>query len=268
VSESVGQRVATASPVSGGAVVIRETALDPALPLYGQPDWQTRFPWLFQATTGAGLDRDFDLSFFGHSPAGKVLERWRSIRRATGFNSVAHARQVHGAEIVEHNHLDSGIVLLDDADGHVTDTPGLLLAVSIADCVPIFLVDATRHAIALLHAGWRGVAAGMLERGIEALLRYGGLQQDVHCHLGPCICVRCYEVGPEVHEALGLPRPPTNSPVDLHAALVARAIAAGIQASHVSRSAFCTRCDNSTFFSHRAGQRERQMGLLGIRGAV
>jgi hypothetical protein len=251
--------------VSGGAVVIREAVFDLPVPLYGQPEWQTRFPWLFQATTGAGAGRDFDLSFFGHSPSGKVLERWGAIRQVTGFDSVVHARQVHGAEIIDHDHLDRGIVLRDDADGHVTDTAGLLLAVSIADCVPIFLVDASRHAIALLHAGWRGVAAGMLERGIGAVLRHGGSLQDLHCHLGPAICGRCYEVGPEVHEALGQPRPERNSPVDLHVMLVARALAAGIPGGSVSRSAFCTRCDNGTFFSHRAGQRERQMGLLGIR---
>ncbi|MEX2282978.1 MAG: polyphenol oxidase family protein [Gemmatimonadota bacterium] len=268
MNQSVGQRDTTASPVSGGAVVIREAALDLVLPLYAQPEWQTRFPWLFQATTGAGADYDFDLSFFGHSPSGKVLERWRAIRQFAGFESMVHARQVHGAQIIAHDHLDGGILLRDDADGHVTGTAGLLLAISIADCVPIFLVDASRHAIALLHAGWRGVAAGMLERGIGALLRHGAIVEDLHCHLGPAICGRCYEVGPEVHEALGQPRPETNSPVDLYAVLVARALAAGIPAGSVSQSAFCTRCDHGTFFSHRAGQRERQMGLLGIRRVV
>ena len=152
--------VQTASSTFGEAVVIREVALPTSTPLYAQPDWTTRFPWLFQATTGAGEHGDFDLSFFGRSQSGAVFERWRTVRAETGFEGVMHARQVHGATILQHDHCNAGITLLDGADGHVTSTRGLLLAVSIADCVPIFVVDADRQAIALLHAGWRGVAGG------------------------------------------------------------------------------------------------------------
>ena len=265
MTSSVGSHGDTASPAFGGAVVIREVALSTSAPLYAQPEWQTRFPWLFQATTGVGAQSDFDLSFFGRSQAGAVFERWRTIRAETGFESVIHARQVHGATILEHDHRDVGIVLLDDADGHVTATRGLLLAVSIADCVPIFVVDADRQAIALLHAGWRGVAGGVLENGVQALQRSGSSAHNLFVHFGPAICGRCYEVGPEVHEALGLARPAGNTPVDLYAVLARRAAQIGIPTNQVSASAFCTRCDDDTFFSHRAGRRERQMGLLGVR---
>ena len=260
--------VQTASSNFGEAVVIREVAMPTSTPLYAHPEWQTRFPWLFQATTGAGAHGDFDLSFFGRSPAGAVFERWRTVRGEAGFESVVHARQVHGATILQHDHRNAATILCDDADGHVTATPGLLLAVSVADCVPIFVVDADRQAIALLHAGWRGVAGGVLENGVQALQRNGSSADNLFVHLGPAICGRCYEVGPEVHEALGRPRPAGNTPVDLYAALAGRAADIGIPLSQVSASAFCTRCNGDTFFSHRAGRRERQMGLLGIRSRV
>src|SRR5690606_18360795 len=101
-------------------------------------------------------------------------------------------------------------------DGHATRAPGLLLAVSVADCVPVSLVDPERRAVALLHAGWRGAAAGILERGLEVLAeRLLARPEDLHVHLGPAICGGCYEVGPEVHRALGLPEPPAPAPVDL-----------------------------------------------------
>jgi polyphenol oxidase len=261
-------RLRSASPDHGGAVFIREQHIHPELPLFGNPDWQARFPWLFHATSGAGSRRDFDLSFFGRSPAGNVFDRWRAIQEATGFSSVVHARQVHGAVVLDHLASPKGINIRDDADGHVTTRPGILLAVSIADCVPVFLVDQEQRGIALLHAGWRGVVAGILERGVEQLIRTSGAQPgDLYCYFGPAICGRCYEVGPEVHEALGLERPAANTPVDLRAVLGDRARRLGLSPDRISSSESCTRCGDGTFFSHRGGARERQMGLLGIRNA-
>jgi len=259
----------TASSSHGGAVshngsafVVRETRMPGILPLYTNPAWQARFPWLFQATTGRGSGEEpFDLSFFGKSVAASVLSRWSAIREATRFGRVVHARQVHGDRILEHQQAARGIHVLDDADGHITQTTDLMLAVSIADCVPVFLVHGGSRTIALLHAGWRGAAAGILERGIEAL---GGGDSEMHCHFGPAICGKCYEVGPEVFKALGQPEPARNQPIDLRAILRDRAIAAGVPSGHVTISGWCTRCDDA-FFSHRGGMRERQMALLGIR---
>lgn len=257
----------TASPDSGGAVLIREQRMAETPPLFTNPDWQERFPSIFQATTGRGSAADpFDLSFFGQSPAGLVYLRWRAVRDATGFQNLAHARQTHSANILTYDAAVPGTLLGDHADGHVTSVGGLLLAVSIADCVPVFLVHETGHAIALLHAGWRGVAAGILESGIEALrAQVHGQVSDLYCHFGPAICGKCYEVGPEVFTALGLRAPRENQPIDLRAVLAERAARAGIPASNVSSSAFCTQCDREHFFSHRGGARERQMALLGLR---
>jgi YfiH family protein len=264
----MGQATAsTASPGSGGAVLVREERIADQPPLFANPVWQSRFPWVFQATTGRGAQADpFDLSFFGKSPTGSVWLRWRAVRDATGFHNVAHARQIHSANLLTYDEAPKGILLADDADGHVTRVAGLLLAVSIADCVPVFLLHDAGHSIALLHAGWRGAAAGILERGIEALaLQVRGRASDLHCHLGPAICGKCYEVGPEVFTALGLRVPRANQPIDLRGVLAERAVRAGIPAVNISISAFCTKCDSAQFFSHRGGARERQMALLGLR---
>jgi polyphenol oxidase len=257
----------TASPESGGAVLVREERIPDLAPLFTNPVWQTRFPGVFQATTGRGAPSDpFDLSFFGESAAGKIYIHWRAVRDVSGFPNVAHARQVHSNNILQYEEAPNGILLSDSADGHLTQAAGFLLAVSIADCVPIYLIHEAGHAIALLHAGWRGVAAGILERGIELLVRQTRANaSDFHCHFGPAICGQCYEVGPEVFTALGLRAPRNHQPIDLRAILTERATRAGIPASNVSTSAFCTRHDGEYFFSHRGGDRGRQMALLGLR---
>jgi hypothetical protein len=177
---------------------------------------------------------------------------------------MVHARQVHGTCVLRHEDVAPGLLVLDAADGHHTARSGILLAVSTADCVPVFLVDPAARAVALLHAGWRGVAGGMLAAGARALAALGGGPEGWRVHLGPAICGSCYEVGPEVHAALGLPEPATNEPVDLRAHLAERAVGLGVPAAAVTISGHCTRCPGSQFYSHRAGHAERQISVLGI----
>ncbi len=91
------------------------------------------------------------------------------------------------------------------------------------------------------------------------------LGRDVRVHLGPAICGNCYEVGPEVHVALGRPDPGWPRMVDLRAILAQQCRAAGVGPERITSSAWCTRCGDSPFFSHRAGHPERQVGVIGIR---
>ena len=140
------------------------------------------------------------------------------------------------------------------------------MGVTVADCVPVFLADPTRRALALLHAGWRGVVAGVLEKGISGLgSRFGSRPRDIFVHMGPSICGTCYEVGPEVHHALGLPVPDEPTAVDLRTILGQRALSGGILEGHITVSGFCTLCPGSPFFSHRRGEGQRQLGYLGVR---
>ena len=118
----------------------------------------------------------------------------------------------------------------------------------------------------MVHAGWRGAAAGVLEVAVGAMVDgYGADPEAMLVHLGPAICGRCYEVGPEVFEALGQPVPESTTPIDLRAVLADRARRLGVRVERVSTSWHCTRCTESHLFSHRGGDRERQVGFLGIR---
>lgn len=237
------------------------------VPCVVHPGWMERFPWLVQGTTCRGDEGGaFDLRLFGPAPGEGVMRGWERLLEATGCNGVVVARQVHGNRVIVHGDVSHGLLLAAPAaDGHATRTPGLLLAVSLADCVPVFLVDARARGVALLHAGWRGVAAGILEEGVAALDRRLGIgASDLHMHLGPSICGGCYEVSPEVHAALGLPVPAGPTPVDLRTVLARRGRTLGVPEERISRSSHCTRLGPGAFFSHRGGDSGRQVAFLGI----
>lgn len=249
---------------------VAEVLLPGGVPLWVHPEWAERFPWLVQGTTGAGSgEAPFDLGLAGSQPVGPALDRWRALRAAAGMRTVVHARQVHGADLWLHRELGPpGIAVMDGYDGHATALPGLLLAAGVADCVPVSLVSPARRAVALVHAGWRGTAAGIVEGAAALLAREHGVElEDLWLHCGPAICGACYEVGPEVHAGVrpACAPPPGPTPIDLRAAIVERAAAAGLRPAQMTVSGHCTRCGPGAFFSHRAGSRARQMGVLGIR---
>jgi YfiH family protein len=224
------------------------------------------FRWLVQGTTARGeMEPAFDLSAFSTEPAQQVVARWRLLCKESGCPRAIHAGQVHGTDVLVHERGPPGLFIGQATDGHVTRAPGVLLTVTAADCVPIFIVDPEARAVASLHGGWRGVAAGILEAGLDRLGELTGSGRDaLYLHLGPAICGRCYEVGPEVHAALRLPTPTSPKPVDLRGVLAQRALALGLSEDRISCSDHCTRCGDSPFFSHRAGHRGRQVGAIGV----
>ncbi len=241
---------------------------DTVVPFHPVGEWLDRFPWLLAGITHAGpADEPFDLRLFGDTPSPAADERWRTLRDASGFGAVVHARQVHGTRVAVHDELAPGVHIQGDpADGHATSTSGVLLAVTVADCVPVYLVDPQRCVVALLHAGWRGIAGGILLEGVRTLrTRFRSEAVDLEVHLGPAICRNCYEVGPEVFDALKLPPPPGPSPVDVRAVLVSQALGLGLEQGHISVSEQCTVCGTARLFSHRGGRSERQSALLGVR---
>jgi YfiH family protein len=220
-----------------------------------------------QGTTARGTADEFDLRLSGQLSVSVVLGRWHLLRETLRLPRVVHARQVHGTQLLCHPTGEPpGIFLGDAADGHATLAPGVLLTVSAADCIPISIVDPKRRAIALLHGGWRGVAAGIIEEGVTMLREVAGSDPaELFLHLGPAICGACYEVGPEVHTALGLRTPRGNRPIDLRVIAARRAELLGVPAERITISTYCTRCSGSPFFSHRAGSNGRQVGVLGVR---
>ncbi|MFW6085211.1 MAG: laccase domain-containing protein, partial [Gemmatimonadota bacterium] len=164
-------------------------------------------PGLAAGVTLRGSERggedDFGLATGG--PAWRMAERYVRLARSLGFPAVAVALQVHGAELAAAADAPArGLWIPGEADGFVGVAPGRLFVVTVADCVPVYLVDPEARAFALVHAGWRGAAAGILDRALDRLS--GGrdrLPGALRMHLGPAICGDCYEVGPEVPRAFG-----------------------------------------------------------------
>jgi YfiH family protein len=210
----------------------------------------------FTTTRTAGT---FGIS--GDDPVGEVLQRWSTLQReiAGEGHRLVLGRQVHGTRVLEHSGGWTGFLLGAEADGHVASERGTGLAVTVADCVPVFIAHHS-GLVALLHSGWRGTAGRILDTAIVALARAGKPPEELRVHLGPSICGRCYEVSADVREQLtGMP---ANRPghVDLRLLIAEHARAAGVRDLTVSE--FCTRCDNDRFFSHRAGDSGRQVAVI------
>ena len=217
------------------------------------------------ANAGAGSEADFGLTTGGSSR--DVERRYEMLVSATGMHSSVVPRQVHGTGVVEADSSSGGgSRVVGEADGVMTSERGVLLAVTAADCVPVYIVDVEGRCIALLHAGWRGAAAGILEVGLSLLKgRFGVAPADVTIYLGPSICGSCYEVGVEVLRAF---RRDARGPaqIDLRAELAKKAVRSGVSAERVVRSQWCTRCGPVHLHSHRArgSKAGRMAAFLGL----
>ena len=124
---------------------------------------------------------------------------WETVlARVGGRSPLALPRQVHGARVMS----AVSAAARPEADALATATPGLLVGVVTADCMPVLLVDRRRRVAAAVHAGWRGTAAGVLEAAVEHLrAAFGARPADLEAAIGPAIAGCCYEVGVEVADA-------------------------------------------------------------------
>jgi polyphenol oxidase len=207
-----------------------------------------------------------------------------------------HSDLVHRIESVPEHQLTG--------DGLITSTPGILLAVQTADCLPLVLVDVNNRAIGVFHAGWRGTLKRIAEKGLGEMRRHFGSEpRHTKAAIGPGIHNCCYEVGPEVREKFESQfayaadlfhevkesdpirekypllflsaRPPGHSSepqkvfLDLVEANRRQLIDARVRAKNISTSEFCTACRPDLLFSYRAekGMTGRMMGVVGIRQA-
>ncbi len=156
------------------------------------------------------------------------------------------------------------------ADAAVTRTRGVVVAVQTADCLPVIFADRNGTAVGIAHAGWRGLAAGVLEATVSALQTLGVKAQDVDAWIGPGIGARAFEVGPDVHAAFCAHDPaaasafvadrPGKWKADLCALARARLAAAGVGA--VAGGGFCTHDEPARFFSYRRAPLSGRMASL------
>jgi purine-nucleoside/S-methyl-5'-thioadenosine phosphorylase / adenosine deaminase len=232
---------------------------------------------------------------------GAGSNRGKALRRAgPRLWPLVTLRQVH-SDIIHFVDSPTGSQL--DGDGLITATPGLLLGIQTADCLPIILVDPKRQAVAVFHAGWRGTLKRIVEKGVgEMRHRFGSRPRDLKAAIGSGIHGCCYEVGAEVREKFDsqfayaaklfreveerdpvrdkypmlflTARPPGHSVLpkkiflDLVEANRQQLLAVGVPAKSIEASPLCTNCRNDLLFSYRAerGRTGRMMGVIGIRG--
>src|SRR5262245_41466094 len=193
------------------------------------------------------------------------MSRWLAFRRAqAGFGAMVLGNQVHGV-VVQSVSEALGWMHVDGVDGWVTTARGTLLTVTVADCIPVYLLVPGRG-VALLHAGWRGTAARILSVGLARLLAATDASSgDVIMHLGVGICGRCYEVGSEVMRGCGVSLVGSGPwRLDLREQLMEQGTALGIR--RISTSAWCSAHDRASFYSHRAskGTDGRMVAYLGV----
>lgn len=211
---------------------------------------------------------------------------------------LAQVKQIHSAIV---RRVDRETDDVPAGDGLITNTPGLLLAIKTADCVPVLVADMKRRAVGAFHAGWRGTVARIVEKGVGEMRRqFGSEPSDLRAAIGPCIRACCYRVGEEVRtefesqfayaaelfeevfDSKALPgkypllflnqRAPGHGDTgpEIHLDLVAanrrQLQDAGVAPASIEVIAGCTACDTKRFFSHRAefGKTGRMMAVIGI----
>jgi len=202
-----------------------------------------------------------NLSSVGGVGAEHGLESREGLREQLGVRRLLRGYQVHGTTIQRVGDAvppDSEAQPEIEADGQATALLSLGTTVLTADCLPVAL--GANGAVAMVHAGWRGLAAGVLEEGVRALRELDG-DGDLVAVIGPGAGPCCYEVGEEVHAAFGgahgIGSPPSRR-IDLKAIARDRLLVAGV--SEVRDVAACTICDERFFSYRREGARAGRQG--------
>jgi YfiH family protein len=181
------------------------------------------------------------------------------LRAEIGVDRLARGHQVHGT-VVERieGQLEPGAEGRH-ADGQATALTGVGAMVLTADCLPVAL--GSRGAVAMVHAGWRGLAAGVLQSGVGAMRKLGG-EEEIVAVIGPGAGVCCYEVGHEIHAIFGgTHRAGTH--IDLRAIARERLLAAGVTV--VLEAQACTICDERFFSHRREGERAGRQAAVAWR---
>ena len=241
------------------APVLQEQPVgDVALPRLELSEWAERYGLVAGITT-----RPLSLGLWSEEPVGQVIGRWRAFGAAFAnrFPAVVLSHQVHGTAVQWHEPLPEGWLILDGIDGHATNAPGVLLTITVADCIPVYLAVPRKGVLALVHAGWRGTVGGILERAVDLLKSRGFARaSDIVMHCGVGICGECYEVGSEVADQFGRPE---STHLDLRGILAQQAHGLGVR--DVSISPWCSAEERERFFSHRAsrGRDGRMVAYLG-----
>lgn len=235
--------------------------------MYRTPDWAGQFSDLViaESTRHGG-----DVGWSTKDAPANTAENRRLLLEALGFepSQLASSHQVHGNEVLTVESPGR----YDGYDALITRKAGILLAVSVADCVPVMVYDAATKAVAAIHAGWRGTVAGIVAKTIQGMQsEFGTKPADCYAFIGTCIDECSFEVNADVADhfagefkrwdpALG------KFFIDLKQANKAQLLSAGLAEAHIAVSPYSTVTHNADYFSHRKekGLTGRFVGVIGV----
>jgi polyphenol oxidase len=226
-----------------------------------------------QSTRLGGKESKFGSFNLGESVGDEqaIVDQNRTIFcEMLGFvpNSLAKSKQVHGTEIM----YATAPGRYEGYDALYTDKKGVLVAVTIADCVPILIYDAHNQVVAAIHAGWKGSCDKIVTKYVDILKsQFKSKSSDLYAYIGTCISGPSYEVDWDVAQYFDeLYRPYDISRskyfLDLSLQNYDQLIALGVPSSQIERSKFCTLINKDQFYSHRGdhGQSGRMLAAIGL----
>ena len=221
------------------------------------PDWDLPVRAGFTTRAGGVSQSPYDaLNLALHvadDPARVHENRRRLVAQAGLPEQPRWVAQVHGTRVVHAGEVERDVT---EADAVWTDQPGQVCAVLVADCLPILLADRAGGCVAAVHAGWRGLAAGILQQAVATL---PVAASDLAACIGPCIGPEAYEVGPDVIDSIKRsdiqpvrhPSRRRSTRFQLDLAATARDVLALAGVADIRRVRHCTAGDPTRFFSYR-----------------
>ncbi len=237
-------------------------------------------PHAFSTRLGGVSEAPFDSLNLGN-PSGQsvqdspdhIRQNYQRLLQAAGFDRqiLTRVSQVHGTHVIEATRETAELPVVE-ADGIITSDSQCAVSVRVADCVPVLLASRDGRRVAAVHAGWRGVVAGVVPRAAEQLCGTAHLAGELLAAIGPCIGLDAFEVGPEVLEQFvrtwGKEAPIRSTAggkglVDLRQTVAIQLRRFGVPPEQIDISACCTWRDSEEFYSHR-----RDRGLTGRLAAV
>ncbi len=223
----------------------------------------------------AGFRHGFSTRTFDFRAPNPHAVEGLSIVLRLDVSRVFQTSQVHGARAILARGEPNAIAR-EEADALVAIDAGAAASVRVADCVPILLADPSSGVVAAVHAGWKGLVAGVVERAVE-LARAHGAELSLAA-IGPCIEACCFEVGAEIAESIAnassaevITRQAGDKAfVDLRRAARHKLRAAGLTDAHIDEVAGCTKHDPTRFFSFRrdGSAAGRHLAVIACRSVV
>lgn len=213
--------------------------------------------------TEDSLIAGFTNQYYPYSSANDRVEFAKILK--LDHRNIVVPKQVHSNNVIIGTKAGNFI----DTDGIVTNNKDLILSIQVADCIPIYLFDKQNHNIGLVHAGWRGVTAGIIENSIERMKELDSISTNIKVLLGPSIRQCCFEVGLEVgrlfdgkFQEIGKG---DRTQLDLQSVVIAKLINMGIQSKNISDINECTCCSEQYHSFRRDGNKAgRMIAMMGF----